>query len=69
MLIISSVSLFAQGNTQKINGVIIDELGEPMIRVTIVAEGTSVATVTVDNGTFTLLPSLGTNNILISLLE
>ena len=66
MLIISSVSLFAQGNTQKINGVIIDELGEPMIGVTIVAEGYSVGTITDYNGEFTLLPPTGTKNIVIS---
>ena len=64
MLFIGSSALFAQNSDVKINGVVIDELGEAMIGVTVVAEGSTVGTVTDFDGAFSLNVPGSTKNII-----
>ena len=66
MLCIGSSALFAKNRDVKINGVVIDELGEAMIGVTVVAEGTTVGTVTDFDGAFSLNVPGSTKNIIVS---
>ena len=66
MLFIGSSALFAQNSDVKINGVVIDELGEAMIGVTVVAEGSTVGTVTDFDGAFSLNVPGSTKNIIVS---
>ena len=66
MLFSGSSALFAQNSDVKINGVVIDELGEAMIGVTVVAEGSTVGTVTDFDGAFSLNVPGSTKNIIVS---
>lgn len=59
------VASFAFGQSS-VTGVIIDETGDAMIGANVVAEGTTVGTITDIDGSFTLAVPEGTNRILVT---
>ena len=66
VLFFISAAANAQSGTQIVKGMVIDELGDPMTGVTIVAEGTTVGTITNLDGLFTLDIPSGVKNITVS---
>lgn len=67
LVIFGIVSLaFAQSNTMTCQGIVIDELGEPVVGATVQAQGTTIATATDIDGKFNLKVPTDTKELQIS---